>query len=179
MVGRLAEQKGIDLVAAILPRLAGLDVQLAVLGSGERSLEHVFVRASRERTRGGWPPASASTRAWPTASRRGRTSSSCPRRFEPCGLNQMYSLRYGTVPLVHAVGGLEDTVVDFDEGGRGTGFKFREYSPRALWLALLRAVDVYRDGFAWEGLVQRGMSQDFSWQRSAQSYEALYQRLVG
>jgi starch synthase len=178
MVGRLAEQKGIDLVAAILPRLAGLDVQLAVLGSGERSLEHVFVRASRDQ------PGRVAARIGFDEGMAHRIEAGAdlflmPSRFEPCGLNQMYSLRYGTVPLVHAVGGLEDTVEDFDDAGHGTGFKFREYSPRALWLALLRALDVYRDGFAWEGLVQRGMSRDFSWQRSAQSYEALYQRLVG
>ena len=177
MVGRLAEQKGIDLVADVLPRLAGLDAQLAVLGSGQRSLEQVFVRASRDH------PAQVAARIGFDEGMAHRIEAGAdlflmPSRFEPCGLNQMYSLRYGTVPVVHAVGGLEDTVQD-QGGGAGTGFKFGEYSPRALWDTLLRALDVYRDRLAWEGLVQRGMAQDFSWDRSAASYEALYQRLSG
>jgi starch synthase len=178
MVGRLAEQKGIDLVADVLPRLAGLDVQLAVLGSGERGLEQVFVRASRDH------PERVAARIGFDEGMAHRIEAGAdlflmPSRFEPCGLNQMYSLRYGTVPLVHAVGGLEDTVENYDGGDGGTGFKFDEYSPRALWGTLLWALDVYRDRRAWEGLVQRGMAQDNSWDRSAERYEALYQRLVG
>jgi len=178
MVGRLAEQKGIDLVAEVLPRLLGLDVQLAVLGSGQRSLEQVFVRASRDH------PERVAARIGFDEGMAHRIEAGAdlflmPSRFEPCGLNQMYSLRYGTVPVVHAVGGLEDTVQDHDGKGGGTGFKFHEYSPRALWDTLQRALDVYPDRLAWEGLVQRGMSQDFSWDRSAASYEALYHRLKG
>jgi starch synthase len=178
MVGRLAEQKGIDLVAAVLPRLAMQDVQLAVLGSGERKLESVFVRASREHAqrvaaRVGFDEGLAHR------IEAGADLFLMPSRFEPCGLNQMYSLRYGTVPVVRAVGGLADTVQDYDGKDQGTGFTFREYHPRALWGALLRALDVFRDEAAWRGIMRRGMAQDFSWDRSAAGYEALYRRLVG
>ena len=178
MVGRLAEQKGIDLVAAILGRLATLDVQLAVLGSGDRNLESVFVRASREHGR------RVAARVGFDEGLAHRIEAGAdlflmPSRFEPCGLNQMYSLRYGTVPLVRAVGGLEDTVQDYDGASRGTGFKFKEYHPRALFLALTRALDVFQDRAAWLGLIRRGMAVDLSWDRSATGYEALYHRLAG
>jgi starch synthase len=102
-----------------------------------------------------------------------------PSRFEPCGLNQMYSLRYGTVPVVRAVGGLEDTVEDYDGHERGTGFKFGEYHPVAMMSALRRALDVYRDTRAWHGIMSRGMALDFSWDASAARYEALFGRLLG
>ncbi len=178
MVGRLAEQKGIDLVAAVLPRLVQRDVQVAVLGSGERKLESVFVRASRDH------PQRVAARIGFDEGLAHRIEAGAdlflmPSRFEPCGLNQMYSLRYGTVPVVRAVGGLEDTVEDYDGKDQGTGFKFREYHPRALWATLLRALDVYRDQAAWRGLMHRGMALDFSWDRSAAGYEAVYRRLVG
>ncbi len=178
MVGRLAEQKGIDLVAAVLSRLATQDVQLAVLGSGSRALESVFVRASCDH------PRRIAARIGFDEGLAHRIEAGAdiflmPSRFEPCGLNQMYSLRYGTVPVVHAVGGLEDTVEDSDGKDRGTGFKFGEYHPRALWGALTRALEVYRDRAAWLGLVRRGMAQDNSWDRSAARYEQLYRKLVG
>ncbi len=101
-----------------------------------------------------------------------------PSRFEPCGLNQMYSLRYGTVPVVRAVGGLEDTVEDYDGWNRGTGFKFSAYHPAAFLLAVRRALEVHRDRRAWRGLVSRGMAEDFSWERSAAAYEALYRHVA-
>ncbi len=178
MVGRLAEQKGIDLAAAVLPRLAGLDVQLAVLGSGERRLESLFVRASRDH------PQKIATRIGFDEGLAHRIEAGAdvflmPSRFEPCGLNQMYSLRYGTVPVVRAVGGLEDTVEDYDGKDRGTGFKFKEYHPRALWGALLRALEAHRDRAAWVAMMRRGMAIDFSWDRSAEGYEAVYAKLLG
>jgi starch synthase len=90
----------------------------------------------------------------------------------------MYSLRYGTVPVVHAVGGLEDTVEDFDGHQRGTGFKFRGYHPGQMMTALRRALDVFRDSRAWRGIVARGMALDFSWDASAARYEELFGRLL-
>ncbi len=177
MVSRLADQKGIDLVAASLEALLARDLQLAVLGSGSRAYEEAFSRAAREQ------PSQVATRIGfdePLAHRieAGADGFLMPSRFEPCGLNQMYSLRYGTPPVVRAVGGLEDTVEDFDGWNRGTGFKFRAYAPQALLLAVRRALDAWRDRRAWRGLVLRGMAQDFSWDRSARSYEALYEQLV-
>ena len=102
-----------------------------------------------------------------------------PSRYEPCGLNQLYSLRYGTVPVVRAVGGLEDTVEDWDGHERGTGFKFGDYHPTALLWALRRALDAFHDRRAWSGIVARGMAQDFSWDASAARYEELFLRLHG
>jgi starch synthase len=178
MVGRLAEQKGIDLVTAVLGRLLTLDVQVAILGSGERRMESTFVRASRDH------PEKVAARIGFDEGLAHRIEAGAdlflmPSRFEPCGLNQMYSLRYGTVPVVRAVVGLEDTVRDYDGQDRGTGFKFREYHPRALWAALLRAFEVRHDPAAWRGLMLRGMAEDNSWDRSAAGYEALYRRLTG
>jgi starch synthase len=178
MVSRLAEQKGVDLVTAALPEVLARDAQVAVLGSGERRYEEALARAARER------PDRMAVRIGfdePLAHRMeaGGDVFLMPSRFEPCGLNQMYSLRYGTVPVVRAVGGLEDTVEDYDGWNRGTGFKFRDYTPAALLLATRRALDTWRDRRAWRGLVTRGMAQDFSWDRSAASYEALYRQLAG
>jgi starch synthase len=177
MVGRLAEQKGIDLVAAALRDLLDLDMQLVLLGSGRRDYEEIFRGAARERpdrvaVRIGFDEALAHR------IEAGADAFLMPSRFEPCGLNQMYSLRYGTVPVVRAVGGLEDTVEDFDGFRSGTGFKFREYHPAAMLTALRRALDVRRDARAWRGLQERGMAQDFSWAHSAAEYERLFERLL-
>jgi starch synthase len=175
-VGRLAEQKGVDLVAATLPELLNLDVQLALLGSGRHDYEELFRRVARER------PDRLAARIGFDEGLAHRLEAGAdlflmPSRFEPCGLNQMYSLRYGTVPVVRAVGGLEDTVEDWDGHERGTGFKFGDYHPGALLWALRRALDAFQDRRAWSGIVARGMAQDFSWDASAARYEELFQRL--
>ena len=177
MVSRLADQKGIDLVVAALPALLAREVEVAVLGSGDPRYEEAFRRAAAEQ------PDRLAARIGFDEGLAHRLEAGAdlflmPSRYEPCGLNQMYSLRYGTPPIVRAVGGLDDTVDDFDGWTRGTGFKFREYAPQALLLAVRRAVDAWRDRRAWHALVVRGMSQDFSWDRSARSYEALYEALV-
>ena len=177
VIGRLAEQKGVDLLLEALPEILVMDVQVAVLGSGRPDWEEALSRTARER------PGRLGVRIGFDEGLTHRIEAGAdlflmPSRFEPCGLNQMYSLRYGTPPVVRAVGGLEDTVEDFDGWNRGTGFKFRDYAPPALLLALRRALDAWRDRRAWRGLVVRGMSQDFSWDRSARSYEALYQALA-
>ncbi len=176
MVGRLAEQKGIDLVAAALHEIMNLEAQLVLLGSGRHDYEDLFERAARERpdrvaVRIGFDEALAHRME------AGADLFLMPSRFEPCGLNQLYSLRYGTVPVVRAVGGLDDTVEDFDGHRRGTGFKFKDYHPGAMLTALRRALDVYRDARAWQGIVGRGMVQDHSWGASAAQYESLFARL--
>ena len=177
MVGRLAEQKGIDLVAAALHELMHLELQLALLGSGRHDYEDLFERSARER------PDRVAVRIGFDEGLAHRLEAGAdlflmPSRFEPCGLNQLYSLRYGTVPVVRAVGGLEDTVEDFDGHRRGTGFKFKDYHPGAMLTALRRALDVHRDVRAWRGIVERGMAQDHSWGSSAAQYESLFARLL-
>jgi starch synthase len=173
MVGRLVEQKGIDLVVDALGELLARDLQIVLLGSGRAEWEDLFARVAQER------PDRLAARIGFDEGLAHRIEAGAdmflmPSRFEPCGLNQMYSLRYGTVPVVRAVGGLEDTVEDFDGWNRGTGFKFREYHPQAMLLAVRRALETFRDRRAWRAMMLRGMAQDFSWDRSAQSYEALY-----
>ena len=102
-----------------------------------------------------------------------------PSRFEPCGLNQMYSLRYGTVPLVHATGGLADTVQNFDAAtGEGTGFSFDEYSPQAVLGTLRWALGVFMDRRTWRRVQQAGMRQDHSWAASAKRYVEVYERAI-
>jgi starch synthase len=100
-------------------------------------------------------------------------------RYEPCGLNQMYSLRYGTVPVVRATGGLDDTVEDFDPStGCGTGFKFSNYTGEDLLRAVKRAVETFADQTAWRKIIKNGMSKDFSWESSAKRYLQLYRSLA-
>jgi starch synthase len=176
MVSRLVDQKGLDLVVGALGQLVTREVQLAVLGAGSPAYEDAFRSAAAAQ------PSQVAARIGFDEGLAHRLEAGAdlflmPSRFEPCGLNQMYSLRYGTVPVVRAVGGLEDTVEDYDGWTRGTGFKFREYTREALLLAVRRALDTYRDRRAWRALVLRGMVQDFSWGRSARAYEALYASL--
>ncbi len=102
-----------------------------------------------------------------------------PSRFEPCGLNQMYSLAYGTVPIVHATGGLADTVRDYDSSaGNGNGFVFTKYEPTALVDAVRRAVAVYPDRGRWLELMRTGMREDYSWRHSAEQYRDVYEEMV-
>ncbi len=178
MVGRLADQKGVDLVLASLPELLRRDLQLVLLGSGRRDWEQAFAEAARRH------PDRLAARIGFDEGLAHRIEAGAdvflmPSRFEPCGLNQLYSLRYGTVPVVRRVGGLADTVKDFDGWQDGTGFVFADYDPRAMLAGLRRAEEAFRDRRAWSALQRRGMAQDFSWGRSAARYEALYQRLLG
>jgi starch synthase len=178
LVGRLADQKGIDLMAAATPALLRSDAQFVLLGSGQREFEEFFAWVGRER------PDRFAARIGFDEGLAHRIEAGCdlflmPSRFEPCGLNQMYSLRYGTPPVARAVGGLADTVQDYDGWKRGNGFLFGPLDPVALVVATRRALDVWRDVRAWRGIQERGMGIDFSWGRSAERYEALYKGLAG
>ncbi len=177
LVGRLADQKGIDLVLAALPELTRRDLQLAVLGSGRRDWEEALQQAARHHgsrlaVRIGFDEGLAHR------IEAGADLFLMPSRFEPCGLNQLYSLRYGTVPVVRRVGGLADTVEDFDGWRNGTGFVFTDYEPRALLTAVRRGLELYRDKRAWHAMMRRGMALDHSWARSAERYRELYRGLT-
>jgi starch synthase len=194
MVSRMVDQKGFDLIAALAADLPRLDASFVVLGSGEVRYQEMWTALAaahpdRIAARIGFDESLAHLIEG------GADIFLMPSRFEPCGLNQMYSMRYGTVPVVHAVGGLADTVVDYQPappkrsadgkwspGGPGkntsTGFTFLPYSPAALMNALTRALIVFRDPPAWRALQVAGMQQDFSWDRSAQEYVKLYKRAV-
>ncbi len=178
MVTRLAEQKGIDLVLAVLPELLEQDCQLVVLGSGEPSLEQALGQALER-----YPGRAAARLGYDAGlARRIYAGADCflmPSRYEPCGLAQLISLRYGTVPVVRWTGGLVDTVKEFDPStGTGTGFGFEAFSAEALAGAVRRAVAVYRRPEQWRQLVRNGMAQDFSWEASAREYVGLYRKAL-
>jgi starch synthase len=171
IVSRFASQKGCDLIAEIAPRLLEENICLVILGSGEPQYESMFrnLEATYRHKVGlriGYDNG---------LSHRVEAGSDIflmPSRYEPCGLNQIYSLRYGTVPVVRATGGLDDTI---DED---TGFKFQDYSGSALLEALGEALDSYRDRASWISMMRRGMQRDFSWSAVAVEYQALYHRIL-
>lgn len=176
MISRLVDQKGFDLLAELADELPGLDAFFVLLGTGERRYEELWralaaAHPDRFAARIGFDEALAHR------IEAGADLFLMPSRFEPCGLNQMYSLRYGTVPIVRATGGLYDTVQDVDPAtGEGTGFTFDEYSPGALLATLRRALDMYQDRAQWRRIQTAGMQQDFSWDGSARKYAAVYER---
>ncbi len=181
MVGRLVEQKGVDLIIKSLPRLVTLPLQLVVLGSGEaryaQALEEWSGRhPDRLSVRIGYDEGLAHLIEG------GADMFLMPSRFEPCGLNQMYSLRYGTVPIVRRTGGLADTVVDATAenlaAGTATGILFARVHEDDLLGALRRALALRAEPRVWHQLQVTGMEQDFSWHRSASEYVALYRRAL-
>lgn len=174
LISRLTDQKGMDLIAAAADDLMTLDVTWTMLGSGEPRYEELWRwLASRHPDRVSATIGFDERLAHQIEA--GADAFLMPSRFEPCGLNQLYSLRYGTVPIVRATGGLEDTVDDYDpETGRGTGFKFRNYTPAALVETVRRAVELYGNRGAWTRLQVAGMRQDHSWDVSAREYVKVY-----
>ena len=180
-VGRMTHQKGLDLLARIVPDIIAMPAQLVVLGRGESGLEREFMAlASR------FPEACAAAIRFDEALAHrieaGADILVMPSRFEPCGLNQMYSLRYGTPPVVRLTGGLVDTVFDATPenvaAGTANGFTFSAADAAALCQALNRAIHAWHDKALWSALQRTGMSQDFSWDRSAASYLSLFRSLV-
>jgi starch synthase len=171
IVSRLAWQKGTDLIAQVAADIVDMGMYLAALGSGEPAYEAWFQRLVAE-----FPDRIAVRIGFdnPTAHRieAGADLFLMPSRYEPAGLNQMYSLKYGTVPVVRATGGLNDTIEE------STGFKFKEFSGNALLAALQEAASAFSDRAAWEAMMRHGMRQDFSWGRSAAAYSALYRQLT-
>lgn len=175
MVGRLASQKGIDLLLPVLDTILEENIQMAVLGSGDRRYESALLDAAA-RHRGRLAFRGGHDEALAHRIEAGSDMFLMPSRYEPCGLNQMYSLRYGTVPLVRAVGGLADTVVDLDEDPeRANGFVFRAWEPVEVLKTVRRAVRAWREPGLWATLVRRGMEADFSWARSALAYQEVYE----
>ncbi|TNF84846.1 MAG: glycogen synthase [Acidobacteria bacterium] len=177
VVSRLAEQKGFGLFPEVLPELlAARDLHLVVLGTGEERYEEFF-RELESRD----PMKVSFTNTFDNALAHRIEAGSdlflMPSLYEPCGLNQMYSLRYGTVPVVRKVGGLADSVIQYDaETGNGTGFLFEEFSAAALRRALEAALDLYPNPERWQQLMRNGMAKDFSWDRQIRKYVDLYRR---
>ena len=160
-----------------LERVLGEDVQVALLGNGEGRFEEAF-RGWAARRPDRFCARIAFDNAVAHRIEAGADLFLMPSRYEPCGLNQMYSLRYGTVPVVRATGGLEDTVEQVDpKSGEGTGFKFTEYRASALMAALRRALAAYHKPEAWKKIMLCGMKKDFSWDHAAEAYEQIYRAL--
>jgi starch synthase len=178
MISRMVDQKGFDLVAALADELPRLDATFVVLGTGEARYQDWWTRLAdaypdRIAARIGFDEGLAHLIEG------GADMFLMPSRFEPCGLNQMYSLRYGTVPVVRAVGGLADTVRDYSPGDPASnGFVFHEYRPDALLDALQRALALFGDVKKWRILQMAGMQADHSWDRSAREYVRIYERAL-
>ncbi len=178
LIGRLTAQKGFDLIEQIGDWLAGQNVRIVILGTGERKFEEEMAGLARR------CPERISVRlgfdnCLAHKIEAGADMYLMPSRYEPCGLNQIYSLKYGTVPVVRNTGGLADTVVDADENpAGGTGFKFTAYDAAELRQAISRALAAFADRPRWEAIVRRGMERDFSWEASAREYLALYEKAV-
>jgi len=180
-VGRLVEQKGVDLVIEFLKTIKSQPIQFCLLGSGDKTLENTLNRLKEANPEQigieiGYNEAIAHQ------IEAGSDAFLMPSRFEPCGLNQLYSLRYGTVPIVHNVGGLVNTVVNASDqtiaDNTATGFVFDQPTATALTSAIKRAHQLYRDAPTWQKLVKNGMNVDFTWQKSALEYLKLYQKIL-
>src|ERR1700693_2781022 len=177
IVSRFAAQKGFDLIAQIMDRLAREEMVMVVLGSGDKLFEEMFQRLNKQ-----FPNKIAVKVAYDNAIAHkieaGADMFLMPSRYEPCGLNQIYSLKYGTVPIVRATGGLDDTIEPWDaRTGKGTGFKFTEYNGESLLLIIKQALTAYRDQTSWQALMHNGMNKDFSWNASAREYGKVYERV--
>lgn len=178
MVTRIAEQKGFDLLMPIMEDILKFEIQFVIMGSGEKNYESFFKKIkTRHPKKVGLHLEFDAKRA--TSVYAGSDMFLMPSRFEPCGLGQLISLRYGSIPIVRAVGGLADTVTDFNpKTKKGNGFIFHSYNPRALLIAIIRAVENYKYQETWNELVKKGMQQSFSWEIPAKKYLILYRKAI-
>lgn len=176
-ISRLVDQKGFDLVLESLDELMKLDMQFVLLGSGEPKVEKRFEAFQKK-----YPLKIGVFFGFDEVLAHlveaGSDMFLMPSRYEPCGLNQMYSMRYGTVPIVRSTGGLDDTVEDHEGNGKGTGIKFEKYDAKELIKAVQRATKIYQQPDEWKKLMRNGMGKDFSWEHSARKYVGLYKGLL-
>lgn len=176
IVSRITEQKGFDLIMEIIDAVMRLDVQLVIMGGGEKKYEQFFSKMCKQ-----YPEKMAARLEFnsqdATQIYAGSDMFLMPSRFEPCGLGQLISLRYGSVPIVREVGGLADTVIDFNpKTGRGNGFEFNKYDPQDLLVAITRAVETYKHKEVWNKLLIKAMMQSFSWEIPAKKYIKLFRK---
>ncbi len=179
IVSRLAEQKGIDLLLLLLDRLLADDVRLVILGEGDPAYEReLFIASKRHAGRFAFRQSMEEPLAHLIYA--GADAFLIPSHFEPCGLSAMYSLKYGTLPIAHATGGLFETIQDYDPTAEsGHGFLFFDSTPDALWDAIIRAKRYFTDPPQWQALMRRAMACDFSWAKAVPGYEAVYRRVLG
>lgn len=179
IVSRFATQKGFDLIAQIAPRLLAEDVFLIALGTGEPYYEELF-RSIHDRYQGKVAVKIAYDTALAHKVEAGADIFLMPSKYEPCGLNQIYSMKYGTVPVVHATGGLDDTVDEWDAATQtGTGFKYENQTPDDFYAALDRALSVFRnDKKSWAQIMRNGMAKSFTWDKPAAEYVDVYRQVA-
>jgi starch synthase len=176
IVSRFAAQKGFDLIAQVIDRLAREEMIIVALGTGDKEYEDLFRRLNAQ-----FPQKILIKIGFDNGLAHKIEAGSdmflMPSRYEPCGLNQIYSLKYGTVPVVRATGGLDDTIEPWDpRTNRGTGFKFSEYTGEALAATIRQALAAYKDQNSWHTLMRNGMGKDFSWTNSAREYVRIYEK---
>ncbi|MBU1130906.1 glycogen synthase [Patescibacteria group bacterium] len=175
LIGRLTEQKGFDILLPIMKKVLKQKLQFVLLGAGDKQYEKEFAKLSKKEgnfcARIGFD-AKMAQRIYA-----GSDLFLMPSRFEPCGLGQMIAMRYGALPIVRATGGLKDTVTDLEQP-EGTGFVFKSYNSNTLLKTVQRAIDTYQNKEKWQKAQKQGMSQDFSWRKSAKKYLALYEQLI-
>lgn len=178
MISRLTDQKGFDLIYEILDQLLTLDLGFVLLGSGEQRYQDLFHQVSQK-----FPNKVGIRIAYDNRLAHmieaGADIFLMPSKYEPCGLNQIYSLRYGTIPVVRATGGLDDTIINYDPTTRkGNGFKFKNYNSKELLNKIKEAIDYYYQPEHWIGLIKNAMSSNFSWESSAKAYLELYHKAL-
>ena len=178
IIVRLVPQKGIDLIVHVLEEILAMNVQLVVLGTGEWHYENIFRDAAKRYPK----KLSANIFYDNTLAHRIYAGSDLflmPSLYEPCGLAQLFSMKYGTIPIVRETGGLKDTVQPYNEfTGEGNGFSFANYNAHDMLYTIKRALNFYYNKDIWHSLMRRAMQCDYSWKRSAMEYIALYKRLV-
>jgi len=179
LISRLADQKGLDLLAKIISELLNTKVQFMLLGTGDNKYHVLFERMAKMHPKN----ASINLKFDAVLAQRIYAASDLfliPSRYEPCGLGQMISFRYGAIPVVRQTGGLKDSVTEFDpKTGEGNGFTFSEYKSEALYSAIKRGLNLYRNRAVWEELVRKVMTLDYSWKASAKEYVKLYDKITG
>lgn len=180
LISRLVSQKGLDIIADVINEIMSLDMQFILLGSGDAYYENLFKKVMEKY------PEKMGLNLGFNANLAQRIYAGCdmflmPSKFEPCGLGQLISLRYGTIPIVRSTGGLADTIKEFSlETGEGNGFSFKEYSSKELLSTIQRAISVYNNHpDAWKALIQTALKSDFSWSKSAERYLELYYVSIG
>lgn len=178
IVTRLTDQKGLDLIACVMDRFLENDMQLVILGTGDPNYEEFFSNYARNNPE----KISANITFSNELAHKIYAASDAflmPSSFEPCGLSQLISMRYGTVPIVRETGGLKDTVIPYNKiTQEGTGFSFKNYNADEMWNAIWYAKEVYEDKTLWNKIARRGMAQDFSWESAAKKYAELYSKLL-
>ena len=179
IISRLVDQKGFDIIAEAMGELMNMDIQLVVVGTGEAKYENLF------RHNAWCNSQKMSANIMFSNELAHKVYASCdiflmPSMFEPCGLSQMISLAYGTIPVVRETGGLKDSIMPYNEfTGEGNGFSFYPYTAHDMMYTLRYAIKIFSDKKAWTDLIKNAMRQDFSWNESAKKYQDMYNRLLG